>query len=464
MTSENPTYHCNKSYIIKWCITILAPLLISFIPTNEVYTNTIRLFLVITLTIILCIAFELLNLLIPSILLPALYVLSGVAPANLAYGSWTSTLPWSILGAYLLANVLDESGLLKRVSYWCILRTGGSYLGLLYGILTAGLIVSLLASGMGKMVIAILCVGICKAFNLKVSKETGIILLVGAISTITPALFFYNPVGMSLVLTGAQSVIPDLTITWLSFFKANFPYIFFLYFFVYSVYKVFKPKLEFDGKSYFETELQNLGKISLNEKKAFFIVAVLLIFLLTQNFHHIDLNWGFILIPFLAYFPGIHIGSQKAIDTLPYTMVFFATTCVAIGNVAGSLGLGQIISQGLLPILSQVGTTGALMLVCLLGVVLNLLLTPLAILGAFTGPITQIALDLGLNPLGVLYALKSSIDQVFFPYEYVAYLIFFSFGYIRMKDFTAIMGFKTLLHFIFLFAVMIPWWKIIGVL
>lgn len=104
------------------------------------------------------------------------------------------------------------------------------------------------------------------------------------------------------------------------------------------------------------------------------------------------------------------------------------------------------------------------MLVCLLGVVLNLLLTPLAILGAFTGPITQIALDLGLNPLGVLYALKSSIDQVFFPYEYVAYLIFFSFGYIRMKDFTAIMGFKTLLHFIFLFAVMIPWWKIIGVL
>ena len=88
-------------------------------------------------------------------------------------------------------------------------------------------------------------------------------------------------------------------------------------------------------------------------------------------------------------------------------MVFFATTCVAIGNVAGSLGLGQIISQGLLPILSQVGTTGALMLVCLLGVVLNLLLTPLAILGAFTGPITQIALDLGLNPLGVLYALKN---------------------------------------------------------
>lgn len=421
-------------------------------------------FLIITLAVILCIAFELLDLLIPSILLPSLYVLFQVAPANLAFGSWTTTLPWSILGAYLLVNVLDETGFLKRVSYWCILRTGGSYLGLLYGILTAGLIVSLLASGMGTMVIAILCVGICKAFDLKLSKETGIIFIVGAVSTVTPVLFFYNPVGMSLLLSGAHSVIPDLTITWLSFFSANFWYIFFLYGFVFIIYKVFKPKLIFDGKEYFKNEYEQLGKINLIEKKAVLIITILLIFLLTGNIHKIDLNWGFILIPFLAFLPGIEIGSKESITSLPYPMVIFAVACVGIGNVAASLGLGNMISQWLLPILSQMNTVGVLLLVCLLGVVLNLLLTPLAILGAFTGPITQIALDLGLNPLGVLYALQSSVDQVFFPYEYVAYLIFFSFGYIRMKDFIALMGFKTLLHFVFLFIILIPWWTVIGIL
>ena len=464
MSEHLTTPSLSKPLIIKWLITLIAPLAVAAIPTTAVYTPTIRAFLIITLAAILCIAFELVNLLIPSVLLPAFYVLSQVAPASLAYASWTSTLPWSILGAYLLANVLDESGLLKRISYWCILHTGASFMGLLYGILTAGLLVSLLSSGMGKMVIAILCVGICKAFDLKLSKETSILFLVGAISTITPALFFYNPVGMSLMLSGAQSVLPDLTITYLGFFKANFLYIFFLYGFVWLICRLFKPQLAFDGKGYFTQAYQELGRFQASESKALLIVIVLLAFLLTGSLHHLDLNWGFILIPFLAYVPGINIGSEKAIHSLPYTMIIFAVACVSIGNVAASLGLGQAISQAILPVLTQVGTTGTLLLVCLLGVVLNLLLTPLAILGAFTGPITQIALDLGLNPLGVLYALKSSIDQVFFPYEYVAYLMFFSFGYIRMKDFTAIMGFKTLLHFIFLFLIMIPWWKIIGVL
>lgn len=464
MSVENATGGRSKAYIIKWCITIFFPLFLSFIPTNEIYTDTIRTFLIITFVAIFLIAFELVNLLIPSVLLPAFYVLTNVAPGNLAYASWTSTLPWSILGAYLLANILDESGLLKRISYWCILRTGGSYIGLLYGILTAGLLISLASSGMGKMVMAILCVGICKAFDLKLSKETSILFLVGALSTITPALFFYNPVGMSLLLEGARTVVPDLTITWFSFFKANFLYIFFLYFFVFITCKVFKPQLEFDGKNYFTTEYNKMGKLSATEAKALFIIIVLLVFLLTGNLHKIDLNWGFIIVPFLAYLPGINIGSEKAITSLPYSMVIFAVACVSIGTVAGSLGLGQIISQGLLPILSQVGTTGVLLLVCLLGVVLNLLLTPLAILGAFTGPVAQVALDLGLNPLGVLYALKSSIDQVFFPYEYVAYLIFFSFGYIRMKDFVSIMTFKTVLHLIFLFLVMIPYWNLIGIL
>lgn len=464
MSTETAASFTHKSLLVKWLITILLPLAVAFIPTGGAYTHIIRLFLIITLAAILCIAFELVNLLIPSVLLPAFYVLTNVAPGALAYASWTSTVPWSILGAYLLANVLDESGLLKRISYWCILRTGGSYVGLLYGILTAGLLVSLASSGMGKMVIAILCVGICKAFDLRLSKETSILFLVGAVSTITPALFFYNPVGMSLLLDGARSVLPDLTISWLSFFKANFMYIFFLYFFVFITCKLFKPQLTFDGKDYFQKEYKNMGKTSVIEKKAIMIVALLLFFLLTGNWHHIDLNWGFIIIPFFAYLPGINIGSEKSITSLPYTMIIFAVACVGIGNVAGALGLGQIVSQTLMPVLSKVGTTGVLLLVCLLGVVLNLLLTPLAILGAFTGPVTQIALDLGLNPIGVLYALKSSIDQVFFPYEYVAYLIFFSFGYIRMKDFTLIMGFKTLLHFIFLFLVMIPWWKLIGLL
>lgn len=41
-----------KSEKIKWFMTVLVPVFIYFIPTNDLYTNDMRLFLVITIAAI----------------------------------------------------------------------------------------------------------------------------------------------------------------------------------------------------------------------------------------------------------------------------------------------------------------------------------------------------------------------------------------------------------------------------
>lgn len=117
----------NKTILGKWIITLAIPLLIYCIPTGEIFTKDLQLFLMITIGVILAVAFEFFNLMIPALLLPLLYILAGLSTFNVAFSGFASSTAILVVGALLFANVLEESGLLKRVAYWCILRTGWQF-------------------------------------------------------------------------------------------------------------------------------------------------------------------------------------------------------------------------------------------------------------------------------------------------------------------------------------------------
>lgn len=98
----------DKKKQIGWTISILIPLIIAFIPVSENFTVSLKLFFMITLFMILIIAFELFPLLVSAILLPSLYMVSGIVPASAAFGSWSNTTVWMVLGGLIFSTVLDE--------------------------------------------------------------------------------------------------------------------------------------------------------------------------------------------------------------------------------------------------------------------------------------------------------------------------------------------------------------------
>lgn len=74
--------------LVKWGISVGIPLLILSIPTNAVFVREIRMFLVLSIALILVVAFDLFNnMFIPAFLLPAGFYLTGTVPLNIAYGS-----------------------------------------------------------------------------------------------------------------------------------------------------------------------------------------------------------------------------------------------------------------------------------------------------------------------------------------------------------------------------------------
>lgn len=454
----------SKKEWTTWLINLVVPLFLFLIPTSEVFTSQIRLFLVVTLMAILAFAFDSLPQAVPAIILPVSYVLFGFAPGSTVFEAWAGYIPWMMLGGLILANVLQSTGLLTRVAYWCIIKTGGSYTGILMGLACTGVIGNLLAPGKVVIPMAALTFGICMALELGKSKQSAGIMLGGAIAALLPQQFIYNPTNIALTVKLGEPITGPIAVSWLDYFFINAPAFFFVFVVIYAVAKFCKPETAFNSKDYFNQEFTKLGPVSLAEKKATLVCLGLFAFLLTGNLHGLEIGWGFALFPCLFFLPGIKVGRPDDINKINFSFVLFITACLAIGNTAGALGIGQLIADVATPMVQGKSLFFTFGLTWVIVVMANFILTPLAIMACMSVPMAQIAMDLGINPLSIYFLMTNAYDQILFPYEYALYLIFFSFGLIHFKDFVKIMGLKMVLNFIFCLAVMVPYWMLIGLI
>lgn len=445
-------------------ITFICPLLLLLLPTTELFTAEIRLFLVITVIGVFGWAFDVVPQALPAILMPIAYLLFKLAPGEVIYGVWSNYIPWMMLGGLILANVLQSTGLLTRIAYKCITLTGGTYTGLLFGLALTGIVGNLLAPGKMAIPMAALTYGICCALNLGVSKTSAGIMLGGAISALLPQQFIYNPVNLALTVGTGESVTGPLPVTWISYFIYNIPSVFYLFIVIFLVAKFTKPETLFSEKSFFVQQYQDLGPWSSKEIKALIICIGLFASLIIGSFLNWPIGWAFAIFPCLFFLPIINVGQREDIKQLDFSFVLFITACLSIGNVATHLGIGKVFAEVATPVLTGHSIFITFGLTWLFIVLANFILTPLAIISVLAVPMAELSLALGINPLCTYFFMCNAYDVVFLPYEYALYLIFFSFSLIKVKDFIQIMSIKAVASFIFLLALQVPYWMLTGML
>lgn len=449
----------SNSTNIKWFLTIALSILMLFIPESEDFTFKIKIFLAITIFNILLFAFELVNTLIPAILIPCMYTVFNVAPYNVVAQPWTTTIPVMLLGSFLFANALDSCGLLKRIALWCVLKTPQGLAGIVYGVFFASVITSIITSTQSYVIVAAFCLGICHSLGLEKSKESSVIFLAGVLGAGGSMTYIYAPGEVPLLNVAGQTVDPTFNISWMKFLIDNLPQFFFIVLMVFILGRIANKidSPQFQNKELFREQYQNLGNISSAEKKAAIISILLILYLLTTNLTGFDIAWGFAFCSILLLSPQLHIVKpQPVIQKTNFSNIFFVTACMSIGTVAGELNISTLFSNAFVPMLENTNNIIIVALIWIFGWFVNLILTPVATLTAFGPIIAQIGADLSINPYGLLYILRSTTDQVILPYEQSAYLIMYSFGMIRLHDFMKFMGFKSILHFIFTLVVYLP--------
>ena len=462
---EKVTKKYSTSFVIKWVISLAVTAAIFLMPTTEVMTREVKGFLAITVLAMMMMAMELAHNIVPALLLQIGYLIFKVAPAATVFSAWSNQIPWLVLGSFIIAAIMEQTGLSKRIAYFCMLKARGKFTALMFASLVAGVIISAFVSASlaRTAMLCALMVSLCQAMDYKpYSKEAICSFLVAYVASCDAGLIFMTGGNATLVCVGVLQEL-GFDVTFASYFLHNgIPNLLLDTLCVLAAIKMFAPKEAKSSEAYIKEKYAELGAITKDEKKTILLLLITVVLLLTQKFHGYAPGWVFIFIAWLAFLPGIDLADKKTLANVNFTMVILIAATVTIGNVSSYLNIGNTIIEAILPHIPT-SLVGVNLMVMLIGILGNMAMTPLALASAFTEPMIQLALSLGFNPYGIVYVFIIACYQLFFPYEITNALLMFSFGMISMKDTIKYFTVKMIISIIFVIVIVIPYFKLMGI-
>ncbi|WP_304039854.1 SLC13 family permease [Desulfovibrio piger] len=462
----NQEQHLNRAYWIKWGIALLIPVVTYFWTGTTDLSPEAQRFLTFTFCALAIWTLNILPEPFVAMILPIIYIVTGVGKPSQILSAWSGSAGWLVLSGLFIAEVMSSTGIAKRIAVWSIKLTGGSFHFLLWGFMLAGYIMApFIPTVTGKAAIfAILAVGICKGFNIQPCSKEAATLVIGALLAVAIPKLAFLSAGVDVAMAmGLYAQATGTPISWSAYFLHNFPpSLLYAALSIYTLLFIMRPKLSFDLETFIREEYETLGPMSLREKKALILLGLLLLSLVTDQIHKIDAGWMMLMIASLAFFPGFSLLDKKSLSNIPYQQVFFVVGCMTIGGAAKASGVDKVIADLLMPLLSG-GELYTSFSTFVSGIILNFLFTPIAAFSAMTAPLVEMASQMNMSPLALVYSFSYGLDQYLFPYEFVVTLYFYSTGYIKLSHFMTIFAVRMVLAGAFLALVLYPYWQFVGV-
>ena len=366
----------SKKMIIGWLVSLLVPVIILLIPATESFTQPIKVTIAICVCCMCMFGFELMHNTVVAFLMPMLFIVAGVGTPETAFSGFTNPNTWAAPAAMLLIGCLDNTKLLKKFSYWCMIKTGGRYKGIIVGISIAAFVLSTVLSSNIGIPFIVIAYALCVALDIKPGSNVAAAIMLGTyLATNGPIYYFYNSV-TSMAVGMAQAVDPDFTVTYTSYLIQNWPMIIYGFFTVFMAIVLLKKDVEVTAIDTLKKEYQSIGKAGRPEAKMLIILVLLLVGFLTSGIHKVNIAWLILAAAIVCFLPGIGIGNEKSVMAIRWNAVFFMAVCLGIGTVFSAVGANQFISELILPLLMKASKQMALFLIWLLGALVNMLLTP----------------------------------------------------------------------------------------
>lgn len=350
-----------------------------------------------------------------------------VAKPTLIFSMWTSSSLWIIIGAYLIAGAVKDSGLGERISYMFIKRFVSDFRSIITSIFILTFVLSLLIPHpwprafiiMSGMAVVIKSANIPKEDAVKIGFSV-----------------FASSVPISLIfLTGAAAINPlpiqasGVELGWMGWLKLMGPPAIVGSIFTYIlILLLFKPTKEVNvNKTEIQKKLEDLGPMSEKEKRTAFWVSLAIILWTTDAIHGIDIGWLTVLIGMCMAMPKIgEVVTPASWNGVPLHVLVFLTAAVAIGSVGGVTGMNRWVTEIILPssissnrlILAAFITTVSIFIHMTLGSVIAVMGIVIPAMLAFTSTMP------GVSPLvPSLMAYTAIASHYVFPYQHLNILV-----------------------------------------
>ncbi len=455
----------------KWTLSLALPLAVFlFTPELDIASAKTPLFFAVTLWAVIAWAAEILPSAIVAAILTFLYALFVTRPA-VAFSSWSTFLPWMCFSALIIAQVLNRTGLGKRIALRCMLMLGSSFAKTMVGLMVSGVVLTLLVpSGLARAVIFVaISQGLIQALNVDIrSRMSSALIMGGYFAAIAPGLFCITGTEMNLLALQVVTNTSGKAMPYMDFIIQMAP--FSVVYMAFSILLIFvvrgKERLQDEDQleNILRARLREMGPVTADEIKIFIVLLVGFMAFVTEQWHKLPGAFIFALIGMTCFLPGMNLADEQDLRKTNIAFLIFLAACMSIGAVAQDLNIPKWIAAHMSSLFEGRSAVTAIGFSYVLGVVVNFLMTPMAAVGALGSPLSQLAADLGMDPYTLVYSLLYGLDQYLFPYE-VGYLLYtFMSGAVSLRHIMGALAIRMAACALLIPLVLVPYWKLIGFL
>lgn len=461
--------HMHTGLLCKWGITLASPLVTMLFLQYSSLSFAAILFFAVTICIAFVWGFDLLPATMAAISLCVLYILLGIAKPATVFSSWGSTVPWITVGGLFFAEIVQQTGLAKRIALRCILLVGCSMTRLFIGMALAGVVLALLVPSITARVVMFIAIGVafCQSLELnKNSKTASAIILMAYAAGAHTIQAIFTAANVSIILV-EQLQKAGFAITFVDYFIHNIAISI-----PYTIISVVMCRwlLGNDAtlqpqrlQNMIEARMSELGPMTKDEVKALILLLFGMTIFATEHLHKLPGAYVFLAASLVGFLPGINLLNEKSFGKINFSVVVFIASCMGIGSVAKVVGADTWIASQLLPLVQDGSALFVTMCAYSFGVIINFMLTPLAAIASLGIPLIEMAKQMNIPAPGILYSFIYGLDQYIFPYEYAPLLYAFSCGFISLKHVMGALAMRIIIVAALLAGVGYPVWSYFGV-
>lgn len=300
-------------------------------------------------------------------------VLLGL-PEDIIFESFSIDIVWLMIGAFIIAGVLESSGLLDRLMLWIEMNcyTKGRVTLLIFVLIQVLSIVVPSTSGRASAMLPVYNILSKKFYHHKkfFGMSIPILILMGANTTLLGA-------GSHIIGIGILNAQTGESISYLEFFIYAMPFgliiglisLFILNFMYFKDFTYeFKIDVEHDKKPF-----------SGREKSALTLIGITILLWLTEPLHGFDIAFVTILMSFIMMLPKLELISWKTgLKSVSWSLIFFVAGATALGGLLVDYGVTDYFQNILMNMFSSLNITSELpllVLIIFISVLSHLLIT-----------------------------------------------------------------------------------------
>ena len=403
---------------------------------------------------------------ITSLLFFLLAMLFSISTPDIIFAGFASAAVWLIFGGLIIGVAIMSTGLGKRVADWTAARLHGSYLRIISGLVTAGVLFSfLMPSAMGRVVLLTpIALSIATHFGFKEGSNgrTGI-LLATILGTFIPAFGILPANVPNMVLIGMAESQYQISLLYGSYLLLHFPVLTLIKaILIVGLILWFYPDQPVEMN---EQETRQPEPLSRNEIILALALSVMLVLWMTDFIHHISPAWIALAGAIFLLFPGVDIVGKKQFNQkINWASIFFIAGILGLGGMISHSGLGHTLANkiiAMLPLAEQqnyINYASISFAAALTGVATTLPGVP----AVFTPLSDTIAQTTGLPVKTVIMMQVIGFSTTIFPYQAPPIVIGMQLSGEKFSSAAKLCIALAAITALFLLPLNYFWWKILG--